>query len=70
MIRNLFKILNAKDSETQKYLYSSLQQMQILTEREFKKEHKVYIKAYEEELVMSLVGIYNRSIHKKQAKIE
>lgn len=44
--------------------------MQILTEREFKKEHKVYIKAYEEELVMSLVGIYNRSIHKKQAKIE
>ena len=30
----------------------------------------MYIKAYEEELIMSLVGIYTRSINKKPASIE
>jgi hypothetical protein len=30
----------------------------------------MYIRAYEEEIVMSLVGIYNRTLNKKQASIE
>jgi hypothetical protein len=41
--------------------------MSILTDREIKKDHKAYVKAYEEELLMSLLGIYNKSLSKKPA---
>lgn len=30
----------------------------------------MYIRAYEEEIIMSLVGIYNRTLNKRQSKIE
>jgi hypothetical protein len=30
----------------------------------------MYVKAYEEELFMNLIGIYNRSLNRKQAALE
>jgi hypothetical protein len=70
VVRSLLKLLFSKDGEAQKYMLSSLSQLTILGDREFKKEHQVYVRAYEEELVMSLVGIYNRSLNKRQPALE
>lgn len=51
-------------------MLSSLVQIPILSDREVRAEHRVYVKAYEEELVMSLVAVFNNSLHSRQADIE
>lgn len=69
-MRNLMRVVMSKENDTQKYMLSSLLQIGILSERESKKEHKMYLRAYEEELLMSLVGVYNSSLNHRQADIE
>lgn len=69
-VRELLKLLHSKDSQAQHYMLSSLSQLTILREREVRKEHLVYVRAYEEELLMSLVGIFNRSLNKRQPALE
>lgn len=47
VVRSVLKLLFSKDSEVQKYMLSSLSQMTILGEREVRKEHIIYVRAYE-----------------------
>lgn len=70
VVRKILKVLTSKDNNSQKFLYSTLQEISILSEKEYKKDHHLYIRAYEEEILWNMVGIYNRSLNKKLASIE
>lgn len=69
VIRNVMKLLTSKDPKLMNSLYSALQQVTILTEREIKTPHLPYVRAYEEQIILSLAGIHARSLNMKPTLI-
>ena len=70
VIRNIVRAIFSRDKQTKANLYATIMQTRILSDRDMKPDHRLYLQAYEEELLSSLLALYLKNTTRKQGAVD
>ena len=70
VIRSIVRAIFSRDKQTKANLYATIMQNRILSDRDMKPDHRLYLQAYEEELLSSLLALYLKNTTRKQGAVD